>query len=454
MKRLFVEMKRQTLFQRGFKMANYLKMKKLSCLGLTFICFFSLLVFFIVDDSNAAIELTAITQEGGMGPPAKLAIDIANKRYEGQIHVNTVSIPWAVQFEKTMAEFVAKSKTYDIIPIWTQWLGATTRYMEDLTPYVKKAGFNLDVFPSGLVKMAAWKGKLIGLPFRTGILSLFYYRKDLFAKYGLKVPETMEQYYRNAEIITRKEQGVYGGCLMSGGNPYIYEDFVVWFFAQGGRLLNEEQNQVVPFEGKDGKLAIEMLRMWKKLHDQKLLPPAHTSWGIYDVLTAMQQNIVAQANAFSPRVLLVEDPKVSKTVGKWGFSPIFPGKEGKIGPRADAGGTWTFGINPLVSQERKEAAFKVIQVMVSEEAQKRAALEKANGPTLKSIYKNPEYLKANPAAPAILQGLETFYSLVCPENARMIDIISDEGGKAIIGAKTPEAAAKSIWDRTRELFKK
>lgn len=454
MKGVFVEMKLQTLCKRRLKMASYLKMRNLSFFGFTFIFVVSFLVFLNAGDSNAVIELQAITQEGGMGPPSKLAIDIANKRYEGQIHVNTVSIPWAVQFEKTIAEFVGKSTTYDIIPIWTQWLGATTQYMEDLTPYVKKSGFNLNVFPTGLVKMATWKGKFTGLPFRTGILSLFYYRKDLFGKYGLKVPETMGEYYRNAEIITQKEKGVYGGCLMSGGNPYLYEDFVVWLFAQGGRLLNEEQNGVVPFEGKDGKLAIEILRMWKKLHDQKLLPPAHTSWGIYDVLRAMQQNIVAQANAFSPRVLLVEDPKESKTVGNWGYSPIFPGKGGKIGPRADAGGTWAFGINPLVSQEKKEAAFKVIQVMVSEEAQRRAALEQANGPTLKSIYKDPQYLKANPAALAILQGLETFYSLVCPENAEMIAIISDEGGYAVIGAKTPEAAAKAIWDKTRELFKK
>jgi ABC-type glycerol-3-phosphate transport system substrate-binding protein len=429
-------------------------MKTFSVSILTSLLVFAFLVPLGADDAGAVTELTAITQVGGMGPPAKLAIDMANEKYKGQILVNTVSIPWAVQFEKTMAEFLAKSTSYDIIPIWTQWLGATTQYMEDLTPYVKKYNFNLNIFPSGLVKMAAWKGKLTGLPFRTGILSLFYYRKDLFDKYGLKVPETIEQYYRNAQVITQKEKGVFGGCLMSGGNPYVYEDFVVWLFAQGGRLLNEEQNGVVPFEGKDGRLAIKILTMWKKLHDEKLLPEAHTTWGIYDVLRAMQQNVVAQANAFSPRVLLVENPKESRTVGKWGYSVLFPGTAGKIGPRADAGGTWAFGINPLISQERKEAAFKVIQVMVSEEAQRRAAFEQANGPTLTSIYKDPAYLKANPAAPAILQGLETFYSLVVPENAEIITIISEEGGNAIIGKKTPEEAAKAIWNRTRDLFKK
>jgi multiple sugar transport system substrate-binding protein len=424
--------------------------------GMKMVClvFLTFLLFFGAGKVNAAIELTALTQVEGMGPPAKLTIDMANEKYKGQIHVNTVSIPWAVQFEKTMAEFIGKSTTYDIIPIWTQWLGATTPYMEDLNPYVKKFGFNINVFPAGLVKMTTWKGKLVGLPFRTGILSLYYYRKDLFDKYGLKVPETMEEYYRNAEVVTQKEHGVYGGCLMSGGTPYIYEDFVVWLFAQGGRLLNEEQNGVVPFEGKDGKLAIDILRAWKKLHDQKVMPPAHTAWGINDVLRAMQQNLIAQANAFSPRVLAVEDPKQSKTVGKWGYAPIFPGKGAKIGPRADAGGTWSFGINPLISQERKEAAFKILEVMVSLDGQKRAAFETANGPTLTSIYKDPAYLKANPAATAILSGLETFYSLVVPENAEIINIISEEGGHAVLGTKTPELAAKGIWDRTRDLFKK
>lgn len=436
-------------------MVTYLKGKNFLFIVLT--SFFLVLAVFSFnwDKANAKVlELTAITQVGGMGPPAKLAISMANEKYKGEIHVNTVSIPWKVQFEKTVAEFVGRSTTYDIIPIFTWWLGATSQYMEDLTPYVKKFGVNLDVFPAGLVKWATWQGKLIGLPFRTGSTALFYYRKDLFDKYGLKVPGTMEEYYHNAKVITEKEEGIYGGSLMSGGNPYIYEEFLVWFWAQGGRLLNEEQNGVVSFEDKNGKLATDIFTMWKKLHDDELLPPAHTTWGIYDILRAMQQNLVAQANAYSPRVLAVEDPKESKTVGKWGHSPIFPGKAGKVGPVGYMGGTWTFGINPLISEDRKEAAFKVIQVMVSDEAQKRAALEAANGPTLKSTYKDPEYLKVNPAAPAILECLGKFYSIVVPHGPEISAIISEEGGYVMIGKKTPEAAARALWKRTQELFKK
>jgi ABC-type glycerol-3-phosphate transport system substrate-binding protein len=435
-------------------MVGNLKKKNFLFFALSFLFATSFLITFNANNANAVIELTAIIQVGGMGPPAQLCYDIANKKFEGQIHVTTVSIPWSVQFEKTMAEFVGKSTTYDIIPIHTQWSGATSQYMEDLTPYVKKYGLNLNVFPSGLIKMAFWKGKLVGLPFRTGLQSLFFYRKDLFDKYGLKVPETMEEYYHNAEVTTKKEKDIYGGCLMSGGNPYIYEDFTGWFFALGGRLLNDEQNGVVPFESKNGKLAIDLLKMWKKLHDQKLLPPAHTTWGIFDVLRAMQQNLVAQANAYSPRVQAVENPKESKTVGKWGYSPIFPGKAGKIGPRADVCVSWKAGINPLISKEKKEAAFKVIQVMVSEEAQRRAALEQANGPTLISTYKDAEYLKTNPAAPAILKGLETFYGIVVPEAPEISTIISEEGGNVILGKKEPEVAVKAIWVRTQDVFKK
>ena len=435
-------------------MVTYLKGKKFLFIVLT--SFFLVLAVFSSnwDKANAeVIKLTAITAVGGAGPPAKLAINMANEKYKGEIHVDTVSIPWKVQFEKTMAEFVGRSTTYDIIPIFTWWLGATSQYMEDVAPYVKKFGVNLDVFPPGLIKYAKWEGKLIGLPFRTGSTALFYYRKDLYDKYGLKVPGTMEEYYHNAKVITENEKGIYGGSLMSGGNPYIYEQFLVWFWSQGGRLLNEEQNGTVPFEGKNGKLATDIFTMWKRLHDDKLVPAAHTTWGIYDILRAMQQNLVAQASAYSPRVLAVEDPKESKTVGKWGYSPIFPGKAGKVGPVGYMGGTHTFGINPLISEERKEAAFKVIMVMVSDEAQKRAALETANGPTLKGTYKDPEYLNENPAADATLECLDKFSSIVVAQGPEISTIISEEGGYVISGKKTPEAAARSMWKRTEKLFK-
>jgi ABC-type glycerol-3-phosphate transport system substrate-binding protein len=422
---------------------------------LIFSLLISLLFCFKTGVVNAkAIELTAITQAGGMGPPAKLAIDMANEKYKGEILVNTVSIPWGVQFEKTMAEFIGKSTTYDIIPIHTWWLGATAKYMEDLTPLVKKYNVNLNVFAPGMIKWSTWENRLIGLPFRTGSAALFYYRKDLYDKYGLKVPGTMEQYYQNAKIITEKEKNIYGASLMSGGNPFIYEDFTTWFYAQGGRLLNEEQNDVAPFEGANGKLAIEILGMWKKLHDEKFLPPAHTTWGIMDVLKAMQQNLVAQTNAFSPRVLAVENPKESKTVGKWGYSPMFPGSAGKIGPIGYSSIIWSFGINPLISAERKEAAFKVIQVMASEEAQKRAAIEAANDPILTSVYKSSEYLKMNPAALEIIKCLEKFYAIVVPQNPEIMVIVSEEGGNAIMGKKNPEEAARSMWKRIKDTFTK
>jgi ABC-type glycerol-3-phosphate transport system substrate-binding protein len=436
-------------------MANYLKVKEYLLVALIIFSVTSFLVSFDANDANAVIELNTTIQVGGAGPPAKLMFDMFNKKYEGQIQINTVSVPWVLQFEKTIAEFIAKSTTYDLIPIHPNWLGATTQYMEDLFPYVKKSGFDLEVFPKGLLNLWVREGgKLIGLPFRAGILSLFYYRKDLFEKYNLKVPETMEQLYDNAKVITQKEKGVYGAVLMSGAEADIYEDFTVWFFPQGGRLLNSEQNGVVPFEGKNKKLAIDILTMWKKLHDEELISPAHTAWGFNEVLRAMQQGVIAQASQFSPRVMAVEDPKVSKTVGKWGYSIIFPGSAGKIGPRLDVGGGWVYGINPLISEERKQAAFKVIQFLVSEEAQKKAALEAANGPVLRSLYKDPDYLKIDPSASEVVKGLETFYLITCPQNSQIVSIIGQEGGNAMLGKKAPEAAAKAIWERTQSLFKK
>ena len=418
--------------------------------------FLAMGVFHLTQDSAIAdvVKLAAITETGGSGPATKLAFDIANKKFEGNIFVDVVSFSWESMVEKTVAELVTKSANFDILDVQTNFGGGTYKYMEDLWPYVKKYGANLDIFPGAFLKQAIYDGKLVGLPFRTGLNDVFAYRKDLYAKYNLKVPRTMEEYYENAKVITKGEKplGTYGAALMSGSNTGIFEDFCIWFFPQGGRLLNDSQNGVVSFNSPSGQLMIDIFKMWKKMHDEELLPRGHTTWWHTDVLNAMQQNVVAQANLFSPRINALENEQQSKTAGKWGYAGWFRGKA--IGPEGHFSVTHSWGINSMVPQQRKEAAFKVLLTMVSEETQKRAAIEKGNGPTIAKTYDDPDYKKLNPVSLVILEGLKKPYAMRGPENQEIITIIGEEGGRAIIGQKTPEDAARSVWSRTEALFKK
>ena len=79
-----------------------------------------------------------------MGPPAEVAL----KMYEKTSGVRLVMtpIPWEAQFKKTMAEFAAKGTSSDLIPVQHGWRGAMYRFVEDLTPYVRKHGPSFQEF--------------------------------------------------------------------------------------------------------------------------------------------------------------------------------------------------------------------------------------------------------------------------------------------------------------------
>ena len=158
-------------------------------------------------------ELSALIQKGGMGPPAEIALKMYEKA--SGVRVVMTPIPWEAQFEKTMAEFVAKSTSFDLIPVQHGWRGAMHRFVEDLTPYVRRHGPSLQEFGKNW-DMGMWRGQVVGMPFRVGLSSLYYYRKDLFDQYGLKVPNTLEEYEHNARVLKEKAN-VYGVSLHLGG---------------------------------------------------------------------------------------------------------------------------------------------------------------------------------------------------------------------------------------------
>jgi multiple sugar transport system substrate-binding protein len=397
-------------------------------------------------------ELSALIQKGGMGPPAEIALKMFEEK--SGIKIAMTPIPWEAQFEKTMAEFAAKSTTYDIIPVLDRWRGGMARYVEDLRPYVEKYGPNPDEFPKGIWRTCFWKNKLVGLPFRNGIESILYYRKDLYEKFGLKVANTLEEYEENSRVLTR--DNMYGSSFMFAGDPVTFMEFSDWMYNLGGRWVTEEEDAVAPFDP-HGYKAIEILSFFKRMLEKKYCPPGVLTYGIIDVLQAYQTGVVAQANMYSPRVLLVEDPTKSQAAGKTGYSIKLPNAPSRImaGPRANFLSGWTFSVNLWISPERKEAAFQAIKYMVSKEAQLAAALKAANGPTRKDVLEDPEWQKVYPAYKVLIEGYEQGKSgsPATPAFAEISKIVSEETGLALIGKKTVEEAVKAMWKRNEEVMK-
>lgn len=396
-------------------------------------------------------ELSALIQKGGMGPPAEVALKMYEKG--GGVKVVMTPIPWEAQFEKTMAEFVAKSTSFDLIPVQHGWRGAMYRFVEDLTPYVRRHGPSPQEFGKNW-DMGMWRGQMVGLPFRVGLSALYYYRKDLFDQHGLKVPNTLEEYEHNARVLKEKAN-VFGVSLHLGGADNTFDEFQNMLYVYGGRWLNETEDAVAPFEP-NGGMATKLLEAWKRWIDSKLAPPGVMTWGILDVLSGFQQGVTGHATMFSPRVTLVEDPSKSKVAGKVGYSLLFPGLPQKelVGARGDTIGGWNFGINKWIPDARKEAAYQAVKFMVGKEAQLAAAVSAANGPTRRDVIEHPDFKKVFLAWEPLLKSLATAKAgLSIPQQPTIVKAVGDEVHEALLGRKTPLQAMRSVWKTVDEVLK-
>ena len=398
-------------------------------------------------------QLSALIQKGGMGPGAEVAI----KKYEeaSGVKVAMTPVPWEAQFEKTMVEFVGRSTTFDVMPIFTSWRGAMYRFMTDITPMISRFKTDASAFPKGVWESSKWKGQQYGLPFRLGLEGLFYYRTDLYAKHKLQVPKTIEELVQNAEVLTSAKDNVYGYGTQLGGDPNSFLQVQAWHLPYGGRLLRDpDQDQVSSFDG-HGELMIKILSAWKQMIDKKWMPQGVVTWGILDVLTAFQQGLIAQATMFSPRVLLVEDPKNSKVAGKAGYELLFsdPGKA-SIGPRAVKGDIWHFGVNQWISDARKEAAYKVVEYMSGHDAQLAAALTAANGPVRNDVLSDPKFHQAYPAWRPLREGLPLFHTGVSvPEQPKLSRVVSDRIAEVLLGRDKPDTGARTMWKEMEAVVK-
>jgi len=119
--------------------------------------------------------------------------------------------------------------------------------LEDLAVYVQKglvepldnyfnAWEDKDQFVKSTLDPLTINGKLYAIPYNTNARALIY-RKDIFEKYGLKVPKTWTEFVQTArEITKRTNRQVYGIFLCTQvGGPRAAQEFISWYYQVSGK---------------------------------------------------------------------------------------------------------------------------------------------------------------------------------------------------------------------------
>ena len=380
------------------------------------------------------------------------ALKQAARDYEAQtgVHINIAEFPYANLFEKELMDLNAHTGAYDLIMLDDPWFPkfASLNVLADLTPLLKKRGQNGpdDDFVATSVALCRHPfqtGALYALPY-VGNSQLFFYRKDLFQKHGLKEPAIWDDVLAAARAISEQETSgapagskVYGYVMRAAQGNAAVADFMPIFWAFGGEMFDTNgQPSVNSPEG------IAALRFMLELG--KYSPPGYASFNADEVGAHLLQGTAAMSINWPAWISSFSDPAKSKVIGRMEFGQL-PGA--KNPGRAEIG-NWLIAIPR--EAKNADAAMDFLIWATSAEQMQRSAL-RGNPPTRKSVFNNPELVAKFPSYPAQLRSLES--SRPRPRTA-LWNEIENAFGIYLSKANSGELAAEDAMDQANAEIRK
>jgi multiple sugar transport system substrate-binding protein len=236
------------------------------------------------------------------------------------------------------------------------WLKPLDAYIAD--PTLTEADWDVKDFFAGPMKGSSMDGKQIGIVINAEA-SLLSYRKDLFERFKVKVPETMQELEDAAKFFTGKE--VDGkkmvGITLRGKGAAATSQWVDFLYSFGGSWTNAEgkSNLASPESIAAFKFYGDLLRNYGPQGGTMLHWSESTS-----IFMEGKAAMIFDANVFKS---LYENPEESKVAGKVGYTTIPAGPAGKV-PHVS---NWSLAISGTSTPERQKAAWLFVQWATNKE---------------------------------------------------------------------------------------
>ncbi len=211
--------------------------------------------------------------------------------------------------------------------------------------------------------MSGPTGSLFGVPFGSET-SVLGYRKDIFEKHGLEVPETYDELLDLACKIPELEPGMGGLASRAASGHHASHAFLLHLAPLGGRIFDDEWNPTV--NNAAGVKAAQALKTIVECG-----PEGSKTFGFAEAGASFLQGTSAMFLDSTVFAGSVNDPSKSKVVGKIGWAPHPMG----VRKGSQTGG---FGIAIPKNANNKEAAFLLMQWLTSKKADKLVALAGGN----------------------------------------------------------------------------
>jgi multiple sugar transport system substrate-binding protein len=280
--------------------------------------------------------------------------------------------------------------------------------LQPMTDLVEKYKAKYKIEDNMLIRV---NGQVMGIAFQTNTLNLFY-RKDLFDKHGIKVPTTYAEMLAAAKVIKEKEPSIEFPIAQTFAKGWDSgKEFIDLYVGMGGKLFKAGSAQP-DFNNDIGVRTIDLMKSMTQY-----MTPNYLASNSDDVTNQFQQGKAAMGVFWTSRAVRMDDPAVSKVVGKIEFAAA---------PAMVAGGKpashmwWDGVVMPKNLKGDRDTVFQVLMEALDEDTTRKGN-DLANW--VRSAYKPTRFaagLAANAKAGTPIWPTEPYAGLVHGELGKVV----------------------------------
>ncbi len=300
---------------------------------------------------------------------------------ETGIEVEVDQLPYLKMRERQTLELAQDEGEYDLIAyvvfskadyVYADQLENLAKYV--MNPRLTDPAYDADDLIDGYVYNIGFAGgnkgylegktgSLFGIPYGSET-SILGYRKDIFEKHGLSVPQTYDEMLDIACKIPELEPGMGGLSSRAASGHHASHAFLLHLAPLGGRVFDDNWNPIV-----NNPAGVKAAQALKTIVDCG--PEGAKNFGFGEALGAFLNGDTAMFLDTTVVAGQIDNPKKSKVVGKvgWDLHPMGTRRGSQTGG---------FGIGIPANAENKEAAYLLMQWLTSKKGDKLVALAGGN----------------------------------------------------------------------------
>lgn len=304
------------------------------------------------------------------------------QKANGGITINPTFVAYEALHDKIVTS--APAGTYDVVLIDVIWPAefASKGLITDITPRMPDS-WKTEML-GGALNTAEFQDKFYGVPWGPST-KLFYYNTDMLQKAGASVADldTWDGVLTVAKKLKSSGVSKYPISWSWAQAEALICDFAQLFGAWGGTFTDSSGKLSV-----NSTQGVETLTWMKKTLDDGLTNPGSTTFLEDDVSKSMAQGDTAFSLNWDSTFRDLNDPSISKIVGKNGVMATPKGPSGK-----QPGVNGAMALSLTSRSQNQDAAWKFITYITSEAVQEKYI--KSGASNWKASYEKPEVIATN-----------------------------------------------------------